>query len=195
MTIEDVNDRSDAAMQGYDAALAAQVAAVFLIREGGSMDKLKLVKLMYLAERGSVEHHGRPMFFDENFSLEHGPAGTNTIDGLNGLSDTQIWDRYLTTDGNTVRVRETLVEQDFDDLCDAHLKIVEHIAAKFKGDSASAVRAWTHRPENVPEYQETKSSRIPITDAALAQHLGMRDPEGYAAAVHTMRGMERGRIR
>ena len=73
MMIEDVNDRSDVAMQGYDAALAAQVAAVFLIREGGSMDKLKLVKLMYLAERGSVERHRRPMFFDENFSLEHGP--------------------------------------------------------------------------------------------------------------------------
>ena len=40
---------------------AAQIAAWFLGKAGGTMPHLKLMKLMYLAERESMAKHGFPM--------------------------------------------------------------------------------------------------------------------------------------
>ena len=43
---------------------AAQAAAYFLLRAGGPLTVLKLMKLLYLAERGSFERYGTPMIGD-----------------------------------------------------------------------------------------------------------------------------------
>ena len=55
-----VND--DIAAGGlFDEKKAAQAAAYFLLRAGGRLEVLKLMKLLYLAERRSFEKYGEPM--------------------------------------------------------------------------------------------------------------------------------------
>lgn len=40
---------------------AAQTAAFFICRAGGAIEVLKLMKLMYLAERESLARYGEPI--------------------------------------------------------------------------------------------------------------------------------------
>ena len=57
-------------MYGYKERKAAQVAAYFALKEQGSINVLKLAKLLYLAERESMRLFDEPMFFDRLVSME-----------------------------------------------------------------------------------------------------------------------------
>jgi uncharacterized phage-associated protein len=64
---------------------AAQVAAFFARAEGGRINVLKLVKLIYLADREFVLRHGEPMLDDRWVSMPHGPVNSGTYDMIQGM--------------------------------------------------------------------------------------------------------------
>jgi uncharacterized phage-associated protein len=76
-----------APLVGFESRKAAQISAYFADKEGGSIEKLKLIKLIYLAEREFVKRHGLPMLYDEFFSLKDGPVCSSTLNGINGSID------------------------------------------------------------------------------------------------------------
>jgi len=63
---------------------AAQAAAYFLFRAGGPLSVLKLMKLLYFAERRSFEKFGEPMIGDRLASMPHGPVLSCTYNHMNG---------------------------------------------------------------------------------------------------------------
>ena len=62
----------------------AQAAAYLLHRAGGRLPLLKLVKLMYLAERLSLKTYGEPLTGDSLVSMDHGPVLSRTYDQMKG---------------------------------------------------------------------------------------------------------------
>ena len=64
---------SAVALDGYKARKAAQVAAFFAIKSGGTVNVLKLMKLMYLSEREFISRYDVPMLFDRLVSMKNGP--------------------------------------------------------------------------------------------------------------------------
>ena len=66
---------------------ASQVAAIFLKLRGGRMNHLKLMKLLYLAEREALIRLGRPIIFDYCVSMDHGPVLCQTLNLLHGESE------------------------------------------------------------------------------------------------------------
>ena len=48
---------------GFQSEKAAQIAAYFAVLSGGQIEKLKLIKLMYLADREKMRQFDRPMFY------------------------------------------------------------------------------------------------------------------------------------
>ncbi len=188
MVTEEASE-GEMAIEGYSPILAAQVAAVLLINEGGSMEKIKLVKLLYMVERESVRLRSRPVFYDENFSLPHGPAGTNAIDGINGKRDKRVWRKYTEAPDKdeVVRVAKGLRNEDFGDLSDSDIGIIDELSTRFRHLDGDGMRAWTHEAANIPEYQETTKERRPITDEALAKALDLWDAREYAEHVAELR--------
>src|SRR3990172_8253669 len=63
-----------------DKAIATMV--IFL-RRLGSLDKLKLVKLLYLADRDCFLKHGHPITGDTPVAMDHGPVPSACLDVLN----------------------------------------------------------------------------------------------------------------
>ena len=63
----------------YKEEKSAQIAAFFVEREGGKIPHLKLIKLMYIADRMSMEKTGFPMTYDRMKSLPHGPILDKTL--------------------------------------------------------------------------------------------------------------------
>lgn len=59
---------------------AAEAAAFLLLKSSGGLDLLKLMKLMYLAERESFKKYGESITGDSFVSMEHGPVLSGTYD-------------------------------------------------------------------------------------------------------------------
>src|SRR5437667_12283059 len=59
---------------------ATQSAARLLELRGGRMSYLKLIKLLYLADRESLLRWGRPISTDRYFSMDRGPVLSRVLD-------------------------------------------------------------------------------------------------------------------
>ncbi len=64
----------------FDERKAAQAAAWLLRRQGGPMSYIKLVKLLYLADRQALIETGVPITRDRFISTVHGPALGRILD-------------------------------------------------------------------------------------------------------------------
>ena len=80
---------------------AAQVAAFFLLKASqrdSNITILKLMKLMYLAERKSYQVYGEPIIGDALVSMPNGPVLSSTLDLINFGSTKNLdggWDSLI----------------------------------------------------------------------------------------------------
>jgi uncharacterized phage-associated protein len=173
---------------GFRSRQAAQIAGFFARRNGFRIEKLKLIKLLYLTERESIEIRGRPMVYDEYYALKDGPICSNALNGIDGRLDKDIWYRYLDKDrGNYLRGRRN-VEGELDELSESDRQIIETIWQRFGGMTASEIRNWTHR--HCKEYTEVKAGRLPISCRSIAVALGFQDADEIEARVREYRSAE-----
>src|SRR2546430_9961324 len=87
---------------GFRTRKAAQICAYIALKSGGIIEKLKLIKLVYLSERSFLGSYRTPMLFDELYSLPHGPICSSTLNGINGAVHDEVWSEYIARNGNLV---------------------------------------------------------------------------------------------
>jgi len=68
------------ALLEFDYKKATQAINYLAEREGGHIDKLKLIKLVYLADRYHLRRYGRPLMNDVYFAMPYGPVGSSVKD-------------------------------------------------------------------------------------------------------------------
>ncbi len=146
---------------------AAQAAAFFIFRAGGTLQVLKLMKLLYLAERRSFEKYGEPMIGDRLVSMPHGPVLSSTYNHMNGElpSVEGGWDAWIADRAehdlalrNPAALRSP--GEDLTELSDADLEILGEIWNRFGGMSGSQLRNYTH--DHCPEWKDPEGSMIPM---------------------------------
>ena len=64
----------------FDNEKATQALNFFAQKEGGSISKLKAVKLIWLADRYHLRHYGRPITNDTYCAMKFGPVGSSVKD-------------------------------------------------------------------------------------------------------------------
>jgi uncharacterized phage-associated protein len=167
---------------GFDSRKAAQIAAYFLSKQP-SMEKLKLIKLVYLAEREFVGRYGHPMIYDELYSLPHGPICSNALNAINGEVDQDYWSQFLKLENNNRNVHlATEIDRDIlDEVSDAEIQVLETVWARFGGYTAGQIRQWTHK--NCPEYTEVQRGRLPIAYSDMAESTGRGDGKRIEDAI------------
>lgn len=172
-------------MQGFNIRKAAQVAAFFAKAEGGRVNVLKLVKLVYLADRKFMEQYDGTMLHDKLVSMDHGPVNSVTLNLINGLAvdPKGDWGAWITErDGHFVALaNQGFTEDDLDELSEAEIDTLREIAAQFKGWSQYRVRDYTHK--HCPEWQDPDGSSVPITYEQLFAVLGKPEPKVLAETV------------
>ena len=174
---------------GFRARKAAQLAAYFLLRNDGPIDKLKLTKMLYLTERESIAARGRPMLYDECYSLKDGPIVSSSLNGINGLVDEKTWNKYLKLEGaKSVQRVDGVRQDDLDELSKSDMRIAISIWKSFGWMSTSDIRDYTHK--NCPEYTEVKSGRIPILYEEIADAVGAADAEEMGRHIREYRSLE-----
>src|SRR5215469_9113792 len=106
------------AFPGYNIRKAAQVTAFFASKAGGSVEVLKVAKLLYLADREFMSRYDFPILFDCLVSMPHGPVTSLTLNYINGLEgERDHWDEFVEARaGNNVGLKnENLSIDDLDE--------------------------------------------------------------------------------
>lgn len=158
---------------------SAQIAA-WLIQRGRDRSRdmhiIKLMKLMYLAERESMRLHGFPMTGDHFVSMPHGPVLSNTLSHANGdapSSPDNGWDTWIRDKANhKVGLRREVTPESLDHLSRADLAVLQLVWEKFGAKTYAQLRDYTHDPKNCPEWRDPLGSSKPIEYATVFKALG-----------------------
>lgn len=162
----------------FDECKAAQAAACLLHKAGGKLPLLKLMKLMYLAERLSLQRYGDTITGDSFVSMPHGPVLSMTYDHMNGalLSQEGGWETWVSDRAeNSVALRdESMIrspEEDLLALSDTDLECLNDVWANFGHWNKYRLRDYTHSPA-CPEWEDPQGSSRPIPPARLLKAVG-----------------------
>jgi uncharacterized phage-associated protein len=162
---------------------AAQIATWFLVQSGnGAMETLKLMKLMYLADREAMREHGFTMTGDRFVSMPHGPVLSQTYDHVQGglTSGSDGWDSWIADRAGRLVSLEERASRDLDELSPADERILENIWDQFGSMTAWELREYTHI--HCPEWEDPNGSSRPIPYVRVFKVLGLSPEAAKDAA-------------
>lgn len=177
-----------APLVGFKSKKAAQLAAYFAVKSEGLIEKLKLIKLIYLTERRFIGDYRHPMLYDELYSLPHGPICSSTLNGIDGVIHEEIWDDYIARNGNVVVSMRAFTRDDLDELSDAEIAVADRAWSRFGAMTASQLRNYSHK--NCSEYTEIEQGRIPISYTELFEALGIENSERLEHEIQHVRRLD-----
>lgn len=156
----------------YDEVKTAQAAARLLRRAGGRMPFLKLIKLLYLAERRSLQQFGYPLTGDRLVSMRHGPVLSRTYDHIKGdeFSAEGGWDAWIADQADyMVGLTEHGSTGNFDDLSESDIDALDATWLDFGAMGKWELRDYTH---TLPEWEDPGDSMKLINMGKLLSSLG-----------------------
>lgn len=162
----------------FDERKAAQAACVLLDRHGGPMPYIKLVKLLYLADRESLIETGSPITGDRFISMKYGPVLSRVLDLIKESepAEDSIWHGYVLRAGYDA-VLSTAAESD-------RLSEYEEGVLGRIFESQGREKEWdvVTRTHALPEWTDPGTHAVPIEPEAILRYAGYTDDEVQAAA-------------
>jgi uncharacterized phage-associated protein len=137
-----------------------QAAALLLTWAEGRMNYMKLIKLLYLADRTALLRWGRPISFARPLSMKHGPVLSEVLDLINEGSrpgEAADWSRTISAPSDyEVRLNAECPAEDLSDMEEA---VLREVFAEYGHMDPWELVDLLH--EILPEWQRTNSA-IPI---------------------------------
>jgi uncharacterized phage-associated protein len=149
-----------------------QASAVLLKTEQTQrMSRLRLLKLLYIADREALSERARPITGDRPVAMDNGPVLTDTYDLIKGEDFlAPEWEKYVKREGRNVVLA---TDPGVGDLSRFEIGKLHDIARKFQELDDWDVAEFTHTFEewkrNVPSKGSSKP--IPIEDILAATGL------------------------
>lgn len=166
----------------YSESKTAQMAGYLLLKRGGRMAYIKLMKLLYLADREYMISYGDSMTGDRAVSMNHGPVLSRTYDLLKSGSpeEESPWNDWIVGESNyEVSIKKAVRDGDdedvFDELSRADKRILDKIFAEFGHFKRFELCKLTH--QICSEWQDPHSSSVPISPKAIFMAGGKSDAE------------------
>jgi len=162
----------------------AQMAAFFIQRNDGCLSILKLMKLLYLADRRALDMFDAPISGDRMVSMPHGPVLSKTYELMNGsgFSVSDGWDSLIADRaGHMLSLKQTACQQDLDlpALSEADIDVLEAVQAEYGAMAPWELRNFTH--DHCAEWQDPEGSSRPIDYRDVFVALGRTPAEARQA--------------
>lgn len=172
----------------------AQMAAFFLIRRGGRMSYLKLMKLLYLADRESMDRYGESMSADVHYSMPHGPVLSETLNLITGQKSSPIWRDmiYPCENYEVALTHPDFVPGDLEELSEADVEILDEVWKRFGHMTRFDLVQYTH--QHLPEWVDPNGSSRPIDPRATFAALGYARDQADALAKNIFERKALGRV-
>ena len=145
--------------QVFNQRKATEAAAYLLNKSPGKQEYLLLIiKLLYIAERRSLQKRGSVITWDHFVSMDHGPVMSHTYNLISGSErDSGIWDTHISTRQNH---QISLIKMpEIQELSKAELKILEEVYNEFGSKDRWEVVDLTH---SFSEWKDPDGSALPI---------------------------------
>ena len=157
----------------FDLQRAIQATGVVL-RDRGSMDRMRLLKILYLASRKALEETGKPIIGGRASALENGPLHSEVYDQIKGDANDTEWRNYFHNSGYTMSLK---ADPGRLDLSPYEIDILNEKAQWAEQFETFELSEWTH---SLPEWkanQPAKKGSNPICVEDILSALGMSDDE------------------
>ncbi len=151
------------------------------MKQGGRISVLKVMKLLYLADREFLNRDDALILDDNYVSMDHGPVSSRTFNYINGgYPDLRSWNEFVRDreDNEISASSDQLTEDSLDELSRAELRVLEHIWEQHGNKTPWQLRNWTHR--NCPEWIDPEGSSRPITYQSIFEALGKENAQQLA---------------
>lgn len=133
----------------------------YILQKIGPADKIKIIKLIYLADKYHLLRYGRTVTGDEYFAMEHGPVGSSVKDVLSfdSLFLTEDERIYLETlierggDANWFKSKEG-AKCAFEMLSDTDKEALDFVINKFAPMDQWHLRDYTHKYPEWKQYED-----------------------------------------
>jgi len=168
----------------FNTRKAAQVVVFFAREQGGSINVLKLTKLVYIADRTHMRMHDFPILGDAFVSMNHGPVNSVTYEYVNGSAYSGTdWEAFVTDRANheVGAAQANISDGDLDELSRSELRTLHEVWSEFGGMGKWEIRDWTH--DNCPEWEDPQGSSTPIPYERVYQFLGKTNADELGARV------------
>lgn len=169
---------------------AAQVVAFFGLKAGGKINILRATKLVYLADRLSMELRDHPITDDNFVSMYFGPVNTYTYDYMNGRGSErqEEWAVFVEKRvDHDLPVAKGVTVESLDELSRSDINVLEETWKRFSDIERFELAEWTHR--FCPEWKNPGKSSIPIDFSTVYKKLGKADPVELAEEIQAERAL------
>ena len=155
---------------------AAQMAAFLLQKGGGQLNVLKLTKLLYLADRESMDRVGMSISDDYMVSMPKGPVLSNTLDLTNGNVRSAQWESWIEDrEHHNVKLKKNFAREDLSSLSQNAISALEAVWDKFGKMDQWALVDYTH--DKCDEWENPGRSSLPIPSKRVFKALGKTHDE------------------
>ncbi len=148
-------------IQEFDHKKATQAINFFARKEGGQIDKIKVIKLIWLVDRYHIRKYGRPIVNDVYFAMPYGPVASSVAD-LAGFNEIQIseeekkyLDKYLTLKTFRKHGIFSVKDVDADVFSDSEIEALEKIYQEYGGLKPFDLVELSHE---FPEWKKFKTT-------------------------------------
>jgi len=161
-----------------------QMVKRILQNNGGILNYTKLIKLLYIIEKESLNVSGRPVSGDDYVSMDNGPVLSTVYDLITGKCQNRTWqtewDNLFNTNVFNLEYKSTLtnkIEQEFSELNEEELELIDNIDNGFKDFDWREMIRYTHNKNLFPEWEFPYGSSNPINVIDILKNLRKTDVE------------------
>lgn len=158
----------------FEVEKVIQAAAVLLgTAHGRRMTRLRLLKLLYIADRESLAETESPITGDTVAAMDHGPVLSETYNLIKGEAFAAYqWRQYFDVFDQDVELK---VDPGVDALSRYDVRKLREVAARFEHDDDYDIAHHTHSFEEWIRNQPPPRSSRPIELPHILEALGMQD--------------------
>lgn len=137
------------------------------------MPHLKLMKLLYLSDRESMDRYGTPISDDHIVAMPHGPVLSQTLNLIDGDVESREggWEDWISDKANhEVSLRSAINIEKMDELCEADIEVLNIVWGQFGHMKKWQIRDYTHL--HCHEWEDPNGSSRPISHEMVFRALG-----------------------
>jgi uncharacterized phage-associated protein len=159
---------------GFSEQKVTEAVCYLLHLAGGKMYYLKLLKLLYFADRLAFAEWERPITYDSYVSMDHGPVLSTTFDLIRDRADISgdFWRAHITEKNYQVALIGEAPK--IKKLSPAEIDVLNRVYRQYGNFDRFELARISHK---LPEYKEPHGSSLPITYRDILAALGNSQKE------------------
>ncbi len=160
----------------FDEKKATQATALFIEKSGGSINYMKLIKLLYLANREALSRWGKAVVPDGYYSLPYGPILSKVLSLITEQlrpGTVSFWKEHVSAPQDySIRITQN---PGFDEFSAREISLLGEVFAKYGQMNEWDLVDWCHK--NLREWKDPEGSCIEIEPSEILAATGWKSEE------------------